>query len=137
MEASPATAADLAARLVVDHAPARLLAPLAELAGDDLVAPLRAAGWDVIRVEAYRTITPQHPDALLDAAATADLVCLTAGSLAERLVAALGGRRHPPVVCIGPSTATVARDLGLDVVAIAEPHDRAGLVAAVANTLRP
>ncbi len=137
VEAAPATAADLAARLVADHRPARLLAPLAELAGDDLTAPLTAAGWEVTRVEAYRTVTPAHPDAMLERAAAADLVCLTAGSLAERLVAALGDRHRPPAVCIGPSTAAAARSLGLDVVAIADPHDRAGLVAAVANTLRP
>jgi len=38
---------------------------------------------------------------------------------------------NPQIVCIGPKTAKVARDLGLTVDIIADPHTTDGLVAAL------
>jgi uroporphyrinogen-III synthase len=42
---------------------------------------------------------------------------------------------HPKVVCIGPVTARAARDHGLRVAAVADPHTVAGLVDAVERSL--
>jgi uroporphyrinogen-III synthase len=70
----------------------------------------------------YRTIElrPEVPDA--------DVALLMSGS-AARALAATGAR--PPVVAIGPQTASEAREVGLDVVAVAAGHDLDGLVEAL------
>ena len=70
----------------------------------------------------YRTIElrPDVPDA--------DVALLMSGS-AARSLAATGAR--PPVVALGPQTAAEAREVGLDVVAVAAGHDLDGLVEAL------
>jgi uroporphyrinogen-III synthase len=70
----------------------------------------------------YRTIElrPEVP--------AADVALLLSGS-AARALAATGAR--PPVVVIGPQTAAEAREVGLDVVAVAAGHDLDGLVEAL------
>jgi len=70
----------------------------------------------------YRTIElrPEVPDA--------DVALLMSGS-AARALAATGAR--PPVVALGPQTAAEAREVGLDVVAVAAGHDLDGLVEAL------
>jgi uroporphyrinogen-III synthase len=44
-------------------------------------------------------------------------------------------RGDPKVVCIGPITARAARDRGLRVSTVADPHTVGGLVAAVERSL--
>jgi uroporphyrinogen-III synthase len=44
---------------------------------------------------------------------------------------------NPKVVCIGPVTAREAREHGLRVHAVADPHTVDGLVAAVERVLAP
>jgi uroporphyrinogen III methyltransferase / synthase len=70
----------------------------------------------------YRTIElrPEVPDA--------DVALLMSGS-AARALAATGAR--PSVVALGPQTAAEAREVGLDVVAVAAGHDLDGLVEAL------
>src|SRR5690349_5730934 len=70
----------------------------------------------------YRTIElrPEVPDA--------DVALLMSGS-AARALAATGAR--PSVVALGPQTAAEAREVGLDVVAVAAFHDLDGLVEAL------
>jgi uroporphyrinogen-III synthase len=46
-------------------------------------------------------------------------------------------RGNPKVVCIGPVTAREAREHGLRVHAVANPHTVDGLVAAVERALAP
>ncbi len=140
--AEPATAAALAAGLAT-HAPAgpvpdaRVLAPLAELAGPDLVDGLAAAGFDVERVDAYRTEVPVLDPAIVADAQRADAVLLLSGSMAQRWHdhVAPTGETAPAVLCIGPSTLTTAEGLGLSVVGVAEPHTAEGLIALAVRTL--
>jgi uroporphyrinogen-III synthase len=54
---------------------------------------------------------------------------LLASASAARAFAATGARM--PVVAIGPQTAAAARDLGLEVAAVAESHDVEGLLDVV------
>ncbi len=132
-----ATAESLGATLPIDD-DRPVLAPLAELAGDTLRDAIEARGGRIERVTAYRTVTPLVPDDLVEDVRASDLVLLTAPSVADRLVDVLGpGSSIPDVVCIGPSTATAALELGLTVAAIADPHDDAGLLGAVVSTLAP
>jgi uroporphyrinogen-III synthase len=156
----PATAAALArwhvrADLVPDEAVGEALVdafptPADDRAGRVLVAQaadarpvvaegLRAAGWGVEVVEAYRTVPVTPAPAEVAAAVAADAVTFTASSTVRAYLDAAGHDAVPPlVVCIGPVTAGTARDAGLEVAAVADPHTVEGLLdALVAALARP
>jgi uroporphyrinogen-III synthase len=112
-----------------------LLAELPRPAGRVLVVAAEGArrllaeelGADFVPL--YRTVelTPaEAPDV--------DLVLLASPSAARAL--ARTAARAVPVVVIGPQTAVVARELGLEVAAEAESHDLDGLAAALGRVLR-
>ena len=94
-----------------------------ELEGTLLMAAAEGARRDVLEadfVPLYRTVeVPQEVDA--------DIALLMSGSAARAL------RSRLPVVAIGPQTAEEARRLGLEVVAVADPHTVEGLVEALAS----
>ncbi len=111
----------------------RVLLPRAAVARDTLPEGLRAVGWQVDVVEAYRTITAAPTPAERAAAATADIITFTASSTVTRYLDVKGDDPVPPfVACIGPITAATARAAGLTVDLVAEPHTVPGLVAALA-----
>ncbi len=111
---------------------------LAVAAGARPVLPdrLRAAGWEVDVVTAYRTV-PVVPDAhALARVAEADAVTFTSSSTVTNFCDAIGDARVPPVVAsIGPVTSATALERGLTVSAEADPHTIDGLVAAVVAAL--
>ena len=114
----------------------RVLVAQAEAARPVLVDGLRAAGWEVVAVVAYRTVPVVPPPAQLAAAASADAVLFTSGSTVDAFVAAAGlGAVPRTVVAIGPVTAEAARRHGLVVAAVASPHSLEGLVAATVEAL--
>ncbi len=115
------------------HTPGRILLPQAAGARPVLAEGLRAAGWEVTAVEAYRTVPagPPAPD-LVAAAAKADAVLFTSASTVENY---LDAAVPPTVVCIGPVTAAAARRRGITVAAVAERHDLDGLVEALVRAL--
>lgn len=122
------------------HDGRRVLAPLAELAGDTVVAGLEARGWLVDRVEAYRTTaSAEAPDALpgneIDVGI--DVVTFFSPSAVDRWVARFGTRVPVVVVCVGPSTAARAREAGLERILLAVPHSEDGVIAIVAGLTRP
>ena len=98
----------------------RILFPCADLAPGTIPEGLAEKGWDVHRVEAYRTVARAAPEpALLEQVAAADAVTFTATSSVQAFMAlrtAVGHPVTPPahVVCIGPTTAAAARAAGLD-----------------------
>ncbi len=116
------------------------VAVVAQAAGarDVVTEGLRAKGWDVRAVEAYRTV-PVRPSAdALDEARRADAILFTSASTVISYVAAAGAGGVPPiVVCIGPVTAAAAAEAGIAVAATAEEHTIPGLVAALVEVLRP
>jgi uroporphyrinogen-III synthase len=118
----------------------RILLPHGDLAAATLADGLRARGWQVDEVVAYRTVPGPPPDARTAAAyAAGDLgaVLLTSGSTARNLVDLLGPPPATTVVCcIGESTAEVARRVGLRVGAVATEQTPAGLVAALVGATR-
>jgi uroporphyrinogen III methyltransferase/synthase len=151
----PGTAAALAARGVVaelqpDEAvgealveafppgPGVVLLPQASGARPVLAGGLRAGGWRVDAVEAYRTV-PARPSAeALAAAAKADAIAFTSSSTVTAWIDAAGPASTPPVVaCIGPVTAATAAEHGLAVTVVASEHTVAGLVDAVVAALGP
>ena len=114
----------------------RVLLPRAAVARDVLPQGLRAAGWHVDVVEAYRTARPQPPPRTVAAAARADAITFTSPSTVSGYLEVAGPGAVPPVVaCIGPVTATTARELGLRVDVEAGVHTIDGLVDALAGVL--
>lgn len=113
--------------------PQRILLPHGDLAEPTLVNGLRAAGWSVRTVIAYRTTPVPPPPRVIAAWARGDYggVVLTSSSMVRQLVATLGRPRGDlTVCCIGPTTAATARELGLEVRVAHEPSP-AGLVEAL------
>jgi len=114
----------------------RVLFPRAESVRGVLASGLRAKGWVVDEVVAYRTVagTPE-PDAVA-AASRADAVAFTSSSTVERTVELLGMDNVPPVVVsIGPITSASVVAAGLAVTVEAIEHTIDGLVAAVVTAV--
>jgi uroporphyrinogen III methyltransferase/synthase len=117
--------------------PGRVLLARAEVARDVLPDGLRARGWHVDVVDAYRTVAAPLTDAQRAAIEGADVVTFTSSSTVDRFIEAVGARSVPPVVaCIGPITAATARAHGLSVDVEAEVHTVDGLVAALVEWAR-
>jgi uroporphyrinogen-III synthase len=119
----------------------RVLCARADIAPPGLEDALTTKGWSPTRVDAYRTRFPralsrEAREALL--AGEVDAVTFTSASTVRGFVRALGAvKGNPRVVCIGPVTAREAREHGLSVHAVANPHTIDGLVAAVERVLAP
>lgn len=120
----------------------RVLFPRAENARRALPEGLRARGWAVDEVDAYRTVPAAPPPAVVaDQLASATVVTFTSPSTVEGYLtlADAAGRPLPvpPVVaCIGPTTAEAARRAGLDVEVESPSPSAEALVAAVAAHLQ-
>ncbi|HEX9258370.1 MAG TPA: uroporphyrinogen-III synthase [Acidimicrobiales bacterium] len=118
------------------HGTRRLLLAQADRARPVLADGLRASGWQVDAVTAYRTVARPLDDTQRAAAAIADAVTFTSASTVEGWVGA-GGLGCTPnvVVCIGPVTAEAAHAAGLSVTRRANPHTLEGLVSATVSAL--
>ncbi len=93
---------------------------------------LRAAGWEVLDVAAYRNVASPLTDDQRRAVAASDAVVFTSSSTVERLVAEVGAGAVPPLVAsIGPATSATATDHGLEVTVEAGQHTIDGVVAAL------
>jgi uroporphyrinogen III methyltransferase / synthase len=116
----------------------RVLFPRAAAARDVIAPGLRAKGWEVDEVEAYRTVTAGADDGatddLITAAVAADVITFSSPSTVDRYLELSAGRVPAVVACIGPVTADAARKAGLVVDVEAEEHTSAGLVAALVAT---
>ncbi len=119
-----------------DRVTGTVLFPRAETVRSHLAPGLRAKGWVVDEIVAYRTVAGDpDPDALASAA-RADAVAFTSSSTVARATELLGAGRLPPVVVtIGPVTSSSVRSAGLRVSAEADPHTVDGLVAALVDAL--
>lgn len=119
----------------------RVLCARADIAPEGLEEALVAKGWTPERVDAYRTTFPRAlPKEARDAlvAGQVDVITFTSASTVRGFVGAAGEIGGAPrIVCIGPVTAKEARDLGLRVHAVADPHTTEGLVAAIERSLWP
>jgi uroporphyrinogen III methyltransferase/synthase len=114
----------------------RVLLARAAVARDVLPEGLRAAGWEVDVVDAYRTrpvsLTPTEAERV----ATADAVTFASSSSVTNLCDAVGADRLPAtLISIGPVTSDTIRAAGRTVAAEADPHTIDGLVTAVLATL--
>jgi len=116
--------------------PGTVLFPRAEVVRADLAAGLRAKGWLVDEVVAYRTVAVAPGPTAVAAATRADAVAFTSSSTVRNTVELLGAQGLPPVVVtIGPVTSSEARAAGVEVAGEADPHTIDGLVQAVVAAL--
>jgi len=119
----------------------RVLFPSADQTPTTISDGLAEKGWDVQRVEAYRTVALTTPEPeVLRAMAEADAITFTATSSAKAFVALRDPNgaplRVPPlVICIGPTTAASAEALGLAGVQIAYGASTEGIVGALNHHL--
>jgi uroporphyrinogen III methyltransferase/synthase len=114
----------------------RVFFPRAAQARDVITSRLRAKGWEVDDVEAYRTVVAGPSDGAtedaFEGASHADVVTFTSPSTVRFYVELAAGRRMPPVVaCIGPVTARAASRAGLRVQVVADEQSADGLVRAL------
>ena len=113
----------------------RVLLPQAAAARPVLAEGLRAKGWTVDAVEAYRTVPARPGEEALAAAAKADAIAFTSSSTVTSWLA-LGATLPPVVACIGPVTAATAAEHGVPVTVVATEHSVEGLVDALVGALR-
>jgi len=121
-----------------------VLAPRAEGAPRAMVKVLRANGWAVDEVIAYRNV-PAEPSPAREAVVEGrfDAVTFTSGSAARRFAELVAAPHsvglapgQPPrriVACIGPETAAAARGAGFRVDVVARAHSARGLAEALAS----
>lgn len=114
----------------------RVIYPRAAEVPPELEQALRAAGATVVTVPIYRTACPPGAAEALRAAMPVAVVTLASGSAARHLAGAGVDLGAAEVAVIGPSTAAVARSLGLRVDAIADPHTAEGLADAALALIR-
>ncbi len=112
----------------------QVLIPQAAAARPVLAEGLRAKGWRVDVVDAYRTVPAQPTDEALAAAAKADAIAFTSSSTVTSWLA-LGATLPPVVACIGPVTAATASEHGVPVTVVATEHTVDGLVDALVGVL--
>jgi uroporphyrinogen-III synthase len=114
--------------------PGTVLVAQADRARPVVVDGLRAKGWQVEAVVAYRTVTATVTPSLVAAVMAADAVTFTSASTVEGYCEAFAVV-SPVVVCIGPITAAAAEQRGLRVDAVAAQHTVEGLVSATIAAL--
>ena len=111
--------------------------PSAAVARSVLPDGLRAAGWEVLDVAAYRNVAAPLSDEQRRAVAAADGVVFTSSSTVNRMVAEVGADAVPPLVAsIGPATSATAAGHGLEVTVEAAEHTIDGVVAALVRHAR-
>lgn len=140
--------AEALAAALIARGPAggRVLLCQADLARPTLAEALRAAGWAVTAVVAYRTVIGAGGIRLMDhlAAGAVDAITFTSPSTARNLVqrlAAEGGRLADLagvcIACLGPVTAAAVQQIGLPVHVQPAEHTVAALVAALDRWWEP
>ena len=111
----------------------RVLIPQADIAGPALAEELRGRGAEVDVVVAYRTVLIEPPKLGIFPFRIADAVVLASGSACRNLAAAGGAGRGAMLVCIGPKTAKVAREVGLKVGLVADETTSDGIIRALVS----
>jgi uroporphyrinogen III methyltransferase/synthase len=141
VDLKPETSSSAGVAAALGSGTGRVLVPRAAEAPADALDALRAQGWHVDEVTAYRTVLASegdHRETVRNGGF--DVITFTSGSTVRGFAALVtpaeagfapdssGARK---VVCIGPVTARVATDLGFRVNAIAREQTDEGLVRAV------
>jgi uroporphyrinogen-III synthase len=115
----------------------RVLLPQADIADPRLADELRERGATVDAVVAYRTIQVEPASWGVLPMRLADAIVLASGSAARGLAAIAasfeGLGASTVLVCIGPRTAAVAREVGLPVGLVADESTADGMIRALVS----
>lgn len=111
----------------------RVLMPQADIAEPALAEELRGRGAEVDVVIAYRTVLVEPPVWEIPPLRIADAVVLASGSACRSLAAAGGAGEGAMLVCIGPKTAKVAREVGLEVGLVADETTSDGIIRSLVS----
>ena len=129
---------DAVAGAMGDVAGKRVLLPRSRISRQSLPDTLRAAGAQVVQVDAYDAVPAEAVDG--DRLETAfDFVVFTSASSAENLATLMPPERfaklvkRTPAAAIGPVTAEAARILGFQVAVVSQEHTIEGLVESLAK----
>ncbi len=115
----------------------RVLVPRAAVARSVVPDGLRARGWTVNEVVAYRTEPVPLDPAVRVAVRDADAIAFTSSSTVRAFVTSLGPDALPPiVVSIGPETTATLIEHGVRPFRTADPHTLDGLLAALIESVR-
>jgi len=122
----------------------RILLPVGDRARPELGEGLEAAGAEVARIIAYRTVASgdidREPLDRLERGEI-DVVALASPSAFDGLMSILGSGesslRHARLVCIGPATAAAVHNAGFEPAAIAQPHSVEALADAIVTLFLP
>lgn len=111
----------------------RVLMPQADIAEPALAEELRGRGAEVDVVVAYRTVLVEPPADEIRMLRAADAIVVASGSACRSLAAAGGTNGRTTLVCIGPKTAKVAREVGLKVGLVADETTSDGIIRALVS----
>jgi uroporphyrinogen-III synthase len=111
----------------------RVLMPQADIAEPALAEELRGSGAEVDVVVAYRTVLVEPPMWGILPLRIADAVILASGSACRSLAAAGGAGGGAMLVCIGPKTAKVAREVGLKIGLVADETTSDGIIQSLVS----
>jgi uroporphyrinogen-III synthase len=117
----------------------RILLPRADIAREALAVELRRRGAIVDEIAAYRTL-PAAPDqsALAELQRGVNIITFTSSSTVRNFVTLAGRETGGALIaCIGPITASTARELDLPVDMVATEYTTDGLVAALVKHFTP
>lgn len=103
----------------------------AAIADDVLDRMLAARGFDVCRVDTYRTVPVNGKRIRKEIHRGVDAVILTSASIARALLDAGAGLDLPPLCCIGAPTAAACRERGVIPASIADAQTNESLVRAL------
>jgi uroporphyrinogen-III synthase len=112
---------------------ARILVAQADIADPGLAEELRKRGAIVDAIPAYRTVEVEYSASELAELRSADVVVLASGSAARSLASRGGAGDGALIVCIGPRTAEVAREVGLPVGLVAREATADGIIDALVS----
>lgn len=115
----------------------RVLLPCAAVARSVVPDGLRARGWTVDEVVAYRTEPIPADPVRRSAVGEADAIAFTSSSTVRAFVSSLGTDALPPiVVSIGPETTATLIEHGVRPFRTADPHTLDGLLRALVESLK-
>jgi uroporphyrinogen-III synthase len=97
-------------------------------AAPTLVDGLRAAGGDVVVINAYSARPVAASREVCDHALDADALLLASGSAARAWVDVFGRDAPGVIVAIGDQTASVAQQVGLKITVVAADHSVEGML---------
>jgi uroporphyrinogen-III synthase len=122
---------------LADLPPARAMFPCGNLALDTLPDGLRQLGWHLAQVVVYETSTVAEEPMSVELIRRGELsaIVLRSPSAARALIHFVAVPADIPVICAGSTTADAARELGIEVAAVAASPGAPDVAEAVAKVL--